>query len=169
MGGEQNSTDNTMYAIVGAEVNPMDGYGNDPEMIVGYTGTLPFDYDCYDEVGGHYVCVKSDGRVHHIAKTNWQVPDDGFGGRKFVARMRDGSVREWVGGWHTALPKDSPLTPYVEITWKSLDNPYSHLVGRLTLEKATELLERYSPDYELYYRELGWWTVKRKNEAPKNA
>jgi len=156
------------YSVDRVEIEWMDHCINDPVMAVYFCGTIPYDYDCYDEVDGHYVCVKDDGRVSHIYKQNPAIADDGFCGRTFTAKMRDGSVRTWRGGWDTTLPKDSPLTPYVSIVWVETDNRYSRRCGRLTIPRARELLTRFCPGIELYQRNIGYWTVKRIGGPPKN-
>lgn len=146
----------TDYTILGATViADYNGRPVPPRLYVYHAGTIPFDYTNYDEVDGHYVSVMPDGRVHHIYKRDPDTPDKGFCGATFTADMCDGSVRTWQGGWDTALPADSPLTPFIQIVWVRGATGRCGIIGRLTTDKARELLERYCPGYEIIQEEYG--------------
>lgn len=93
------------FERTGVEVEWYDGFVNDPQLVV----YADFDYEeKYDRLFGQFVYEKRPAGLGNIYYSEYRGlvdyvyyagPSDGFGGRTFELKMKDGSVEKLKGPW----------------------------------------------------------------------
>jgi hypothetical protein len=105
-----------------AKVEWMEGFDNTP----GFKILVDDDWadhseHRYEERNGIYLSILPNGMVSFFF---YKSPGDGFGGRKFTLKMKDGTERELIGPWSSnsdAVNRTFPESQVNEVTYTSED------------------------------------------------
>ncbi len=143
----------TKIEVLSAEVWWGDGYENPPSL------TFELDrvpaWDVYEKRGCVY-WTEDDGFVWFF--TWGGKPDDGFGSRRRVVKLLDGSEELVVGGWHTspsvAVEAGFPRT--VDCAYRAVGGYRTATACFVTLERFEAEVVRLLPDVEVIGSTVRW-------------
>lgn len=135
--------------VLKAKIDWMLKWSNSPTLQI-LVDKIPTDLE-YEQHGSCYFAEK-EGYVNYYSYTR---PDEGFGGRKFELKMKDGSVKTLIGPWsgNSAFAAASGFTPCMECS--IIDNPvdyergYTFYAGNITIELAKQVIKEFLPGVAL--------------------
>lgn len=89
----------------------------------------------------------------------YRNPGDGFGGRHFSIKMKNGEEKILIGPWSTNSGRMNTIgfTPSIEVSItdepKVWERGHTFWAGAITLELAEKVLEEFLPEVKLYHTE----------------
>jgi len=143
--------------ILGAKVDPMEKYANDPYLLVllDEKGLKDHDpskqvHEVFQREDGHtlYRAVWEDGYVHFLAHN--PKNQNGYGGSTFAVMTKQGLVA-LKGPWSSrpGVMNAAFGDPYCFSATFCYQSEYLRVSGALTVEKVVEILDEFCPDWEL--------------------
>lgn len=134
------------------KVDWMEGWANNPGIIV-LVDRFPDLSDVkFDKKGPLYFAEK-DGGVFFFS---YRQPGNGFGGRHFTLKMKDGSEEILKGPWssRSSVMNTVGFTPSIEVIIAedrdTFERGYTLLAGSMIVEKVEEGLKKFLPGFSLY-------------------
>lgn len=108
-----------MAKIINVKVDWMSEWANEPVIQVMFDSEPDLAALRYEERNGLYLATEDGGFADFMA---WNGPGNerGYGGRKFLIYMKDGSPRTLLGPWSSnsfSINNAFPETQVVEVNW----------------------------------------------------
>lgn len=135
--------------IISAEINWMEDWANDPNLIVYTDKILRLEDFRYQQYGPLYFAFDlKSGQCSYFA---YQGPGNGYGGAHFDLQMRDGTRQKLIGPWssRSSVMNSNGFPHSVEVTLRKPGKKYGGIAGAMLIDHATHALKIADPDARL--------------------
>lgn len=131
--------------VLGFEIDWMLAWDNSPELKLTLTLAPPEEDFLFEEVSpGLYMAVSAEGFVQWHFHNGKPEKQEGYGGRHFALKMKDGSVKTLKGPWHGGPPKGTAEVHYKEVNGQFPDLGYFGLA--VTFPLLAAIRDKFKPD-----------------------
>jgi len=134
--------------VLNAKVNWYERFANRPVLELLVDKISDADDFVYEERNCLFF-AENDGEVSFFA---YKGPGDGYYGRTFNIRMKDGSRKDLIGPWSSraGCVNDNGFTKCLDVHFtddpEAFKRGYTFMAGNVTLKVAQEAVEKFLPD-----------------------